>query len=428
MTDLQKIDSVPEYGSRALRPSLRGRVCSPWFICVVAFVVRILAICLVQSSHTGQMLRIWDSGPEIVNIATSIAGHRGFSSPFGIESGDTAWIPPIYPSLLAAIFMLLGPRSNAAAVTVLAMQALFSAITCIPLHAIAKRTFNEQSAVWIGWGWALFPYEVVMPGLFVWETFLSGFLVVLLCQLSTSDRKQHRWMPLGIGILWGVAALTNTALISLMPVFLFAPYSKRDLGNRRRAIALTILVCCLVVCPWMLRNWRVLHAIVPVRSNFGEELWMGNHAGGNGRIEFGLGPSDNAVELERYRSLGEIAYVRHRRIEALRFIRQSAARFFRLFLYRFRYWWFAEGENAAIFYSYRLLTLMSFGGIALALRECKGVRISTLLGTIIVFPFVYYVTDVYARYRYPIEPLLMIFAGYGLSRAFAISRNKIVNT
>ena len=80
---------------------------SPWFICIFAFLLRVLAIGMVQGAP-GKLAHIWESGPEIVNIATAISSHRGFSSPFGIESGPTAWIPPVYPGLLAGIFLIFG--------------------------------------------------------------------------------------------------------------------------------------------------------------------------------------------------------------------------------------------------------------------------------------------------------------------------------
>jgi hypothetical protein len=395
---------------------------SPWFICISALLVRVLAIGLIQGAP-GKLSHVWESGPEIVSIATSISNHRSFSSPFGIETGPTAWIPPVYPGLLAAIFLIFGQRSVLAAATILAAQAMFSALTCVPLHAIAKRAFDERCAVWSTWAWALFPYEVVLPALFVWETFLSGFLAVLLCYLSTSERADETRGRVGAGVLWGVAALTNTALVSLMPVFLFAGYRERR--KRGKTIAAVVLVAILAILPWTVRNWAVFRTFIPLRSNFGEELWKGNHAGGFGRIEFGIGPADNLAERERYRDLGEIAYVRQRRWEALQFIRQSPIRYGHLVLYRLKYWWFAQGENAPIFIFYRLLSALSLTGMALAWRRWRANGMLQLLGAVVIYPLVYYLTDVYARYRYPIEPFLMVFAGYALSRAFEFGRSKI---
>ena len=395
---------------------------SPWFICICAFLLRVLAIGMVQGAP-GKLAHIWESGPEIVNIATAISSHRGFSSPFGIETGPTAWIPPVYPGLLAGIFLIFGQQSVLAAATILIVQAILSSLTCVPLYAIAKRTFDERSAVWSTWAWALFPYEVVLPGLFVWETCLSGFLAVSLCYLLRSECADERWGGIWAGVLWGIAALTNAALLSLMPVFLFSGYRERRM--RCKGVATVVLIAVVVICPWTVRNWAVFRTLVPLRSNFGEELWKGNHPGGLGRIEFGIGPADNVAQRERYQQLGEIAYVRQRRWEALQFIRQSPIHYARLVLYRVEYWWFAQGEGAPIFIFYRLLSVLSLTGMALAWRRWRVTGTLPLFGAVVIYPLVYYLTDVYARYRYPIEPFLMVFAGYALSRAFEFRRSKM---
>lgn len=422
MTKVWRKTGVAECESAARPSNSRLRMHFPLLICMVAFVLRILAMGMVQHWPLNEKSGLWKSGLEIVNIASSISSHKGFSSPFGIDSGPTAWIPPIYPALVAAIFTLFGPRSNAAAMTILTAQALFSALTCIPLYAIAKRAFDENCALWSTWGWALFPYEVLVPGLFVWETCLSCFLMALLCYFSMNLSPDDRWEQISAGALWAIAALTNTALIAAMPIFLFAPHLKRPVHFPYKAIATVILVALLVVCPWVVRNRHVLSAIVPVRSNFGEELWVGNHEGGIGRIESGLGPADNEAEREHYRSVGEISYVAERRAKAMHFILESPAGFLRRAFYRFRYWWFAEGEAAPLFTLYRFLTLISFAGIALALLRINTASVLTIVGGILIYPLVYYVTDVYPRYRYPIEPFLMLFAGLALSRLLVLDK------
>jgi 4-amino-4-deoxy-L-arabinose transferase-like glycosyltransferase len=415
---------VPEGKPRfELRAQVR-RMRSPWFIFFVALFVRLLALSMAQPWPLNPASPFWKSGLEIVNIAHSIASHRGFSSPFGIESGPTAWIPPVYPYVVAGIFMVLGPRSNLSAVAILSMQALFSALTCLPLYAIAKNAFDEDCAVFASWAWALFPYAFLIPELFVWETCFSGFLLTLLCSLCLTPPSTGWWNWLAVGVLWGIAALTNTALVSVMPVLLLAPYFTMPLHASIKPIAVIILISMLVVCPWILRNRLVLGRLVPVRSNFGEELWVGNHSGGMGRINFGFSPSDNVAERDRYNRMGEIAYVTERRGEAVNFIRANPAHFVSDAFYRFRYFWFAVGEPAPIFTCYRLLTVISLIGILLALRHKPGMPIVRLIAAISVYPLVYYLTNVYARYRYPIEPFMMVFAGFAISRTFVIFRKK----
>ena len=399
---------------------------SPLFICSVAFCMRLLAFGMVQPWPMNEASPFWKSGAEVVNIAASIASHRGFSSPFGVPSGPTAWIPPVYPYIVSTLFMALGTRSNLAALSILTLQALFSALTCIPIYGMAKQAFGETSAAWASWGWALFPFAIVLPGLLVWETSLSGLLLAFLCYLSIDlpgAGRSTRTALLGVG--WGIAALTNTALLSVMPVFLICPYLTRPVRLPGKRIAVILVISALVTCPWLLRNWRQLGAVVPVRSNFGEELWLGNHEGGAGRIEYGVGPAENESERQRYRALGEISYVAQRRTEAIDFISEHRIQFLRQTLYRIRYWWFAEGESARIFIPYRFLAIVSLFGMALALRTITKGSVLTIVAAIVVYPVVYYLTDVFARYRYPIDPLMMVLTGFVASQMLAFARRKI---
>lgn len=390
---------------------------------MVAFGLRMVAMKMVQNWPVNATSPLWKSGLEIVNIASSIASGKGFSSPFGVDSGATAWIPPVYPTLVGGLFRLLGERSNLSAIAILVLQGLFSASTCIPLYAITKQVFDEQCAAWTTWGWAVLPYALLIPELFIWETSLSALLMVVACYFSLNlheDALNAIWA----GLAWGIAALTSTALISVLPVLLCVPHLKKVTPFPYKAVSTALLISILVVCPWMIRNLRVLHAIVPVRSNFGEELWVGNHEGGTGRIQSGFGPSESDIERERYRRLGEILYLRQRQAEAVRFIRQNPAQFARWMFYRLRYWWFAEGESAPIFTFYRFLTFVSLVGVALSLPRMKdGATLAIFLSTV-VFPVVYYLTNVYARYRYPIEPFLMMFGGFAISRLFMLGKNE----
>jgi hypothetical protein len=42
-----------------------------------------------------------------------------------------------------------------------------------------------------------------------------------------------------------------------------------------------------------------------------------------------------------------------------------------------------------------------------------------------VYPVVYYLTDVFARYRYPIDPLMMVLTGFAASQMLASGKRKV---
>src|SRR5204863_1716089 len=128
---------------------------------------------------------------------------------------------------------------------------------------------------------------------------------------------------IGFGLLWGVAALTNTSLISFLPASgLWAWY--RSSKQKKPALAGVVLASVFFVAtiaPWLVRNYEVFGKFILIRSNFGAELRLGNGPGADGTWMSYLHPTQNSVEMKRYEQLGETNYIAERKREALEFIR-----------------------------------------------------------------------------------------------------------
>ncbi len=130
-------------------------------------------------------------GFETGSIAASIATGHGFASPFGTQTGSTAWIGPVYPYLCAAIFKMLGVFTPASAAAIFALNSLFAALTCIPLFLLAERAFGRTVASWTGWLWALCPLFLRWPITWVWEISLSALLASTL-QVAAIQASESR--------------------------------------------------------------------------------------------------------------------------------------------------------------------------------------------------------------------------------------------
>ena len=94
---------------------------------------------------------------EMGRIGRAIATGRGFADPFNGPTGPTAWESPLYPYLIAGVFRLTGVYTQASAFILLAINSVFSSLTCIPIFLIARRCFSERVAAWSAWAWALLP-------------------------------------------------------------------------------------------------------------------------------------------------------------------------------------------------------------------------------------------------------------------------------
>ena len=313
-----------------------------FWILLIAFSVRVATI-LISHSYK---FRINDDnfsfGWEMGRVGRAIAAGEGFSSPFNQRTGPTAWEPPLYPFLIAGVFKLFGIYSHASAFVLLVINSVFSALTCIPVFLISKRTFGERVAVWSVWTWALLPYVTYWCTRWVWETSLSTLLLTVLVWLTLVMEERNGIKPwLEFGVLWGISALTNTSVLAFLPVSgLWIWYHRWKRGKRSLGgVVLASLIFFALIMPWLYRNYKTFGQLIFIRSNFGAELRLGNGPGANGTwMEF-LHPTQNVHEMRRYMGMGEIAYVTERKKEAMEFIRQDYLRFLGLDIKRFIYYW-----------------------------------------------------------------------------------------
>ena len=88
------------------------------------------------------------------------------------------------------------------------------------------------------------------------------------------------------------------------------------LTNAAAAVAIIIL-CCV---PWTIRNYRVFHQFVPLRSVLGLQLWLGNNDQTQDIFRGDLHPIYNSAEREQYIAMGEIAYMQQKKQEAISYM------------------------------------------------------------------------------------------------------------
>src|ERR1700733_2056762 len=411
-----------------------------FWIVIVAFAARFGYIIIGHtynfSSHKHVLTALanekdFDFGFEMGRIGRSLADGQGFSNPFNETTGPTAWEPPLYPFLIAAIFRLFGVYSRVSALVLLSLNSIFSALTCIPIFLIAKRCFDDRVAVWTAWTWALLPSVIFWCTRWVWEASLAALLLAVIFWLTLTMGDSDGTGPwLEFGLLWGIAALTNTALLSFLPVAgLWIWYHRAKLGKRcLGGVFLATVVFAACITPWLIRNHRTFGQFVFIRSNFGAELRLGNGPGADGTWMDYLHPTKNVAEMHRYLDLGELAYVAERKREALDYIRSDHKRFFELSLRRFIYYWAGlpkSSENAMLGFLRNSLFLASsvlaFWGLGRALRRHKpGAWLFFWL--VFAYPLVYFFVFPHPRYRHPIEPELGILILYVISEVQSRSR------
>jgi 4-amino-4-deoxy-L-arabinose transferase-like glycosyltransferase len=408
-----------------LRTWARLRTSLFWIV-VIAFLLRVGWIIVGHTYKFKPAENNFGFGWEMGRIGAAIVSGHGFSNPFGAETGPTAWESPLYPYLIAGVFRILGIYSRSSAFVLLSINSLFSALTCIPIFLIARRIFSEKVAVGAAWTWALLPSVMIWCTRWVWETSLSALLLTTIFWLALTMEDREGLMPwLEFGLLWGVVALTSTVLLSFLPASgLWAWHHRARRGRRSFAgVVLASVVFCACITPWLLRDYRTFGRFIFIRDNFGAELRLGNGKGADGTWMQYLHPTQDVYAMRQYTAMGELPYIAMRKQQALDYIKADYARFFRLCVKRFIYywagpprlaqtWWLAQVKNSLFLAS----SVLMFWGLGRALRQRRpGAWL--LLWLILLYPAVYYIVYPNQRYRHPIEPAMTILGVYLLTEA-----------
>ena len=399
------------------------------FLFVCGFILR-FGFVLWKKMYVGDEHSNNPFGVEICSIAAHIVRGKGFSSPFHIETGPSAWIPPIYPYFVALIFRLFGLYSSASAIVILGFQCVLGAATGIAIHALGRRTLGPQIGWFAAWIWALSPIFFRWAVSWIWDFAASAFLVTLVfvVTLDAAERNSSRhWLMLGA--LWAVIALTNPALLTLLPfTFLYAALKNyRAYRSWFASLALSATLFAALVSPWLIRNAIVFHRPVFFRSNFWFEFHLGNYHFSNGMGWAGKHPTANPAELQKYASLGEMAYIDHYKEESLRFVREYPSEFRDLTLHRA--WWFWDGTPLRYQahewwqpWEFWPLSLLGWLGLLFALtRRPRGWNLYA--AALLVYPLPYYFVYPVAKYRHAIEPVLLLLSVYVVSLVWSEFRS-----
>jgi 4-amino-4-deoxy-L-arabinose transferase-like glycosyltransferase len=367
------------------------------------------------------------------NIAASLASGHGFSSPFRIDTGPTAWMPPVYPWILAEIFSVFGVRTYDSFLAAVALNILCSAFTCIPIYFTGRRIGGLGVASIATWLWAFFPNATLNTFESMWEASLAALLAAIILWATLAIEKSERWRDWSAyGLLWGITLLTNATLVALLPWLL------RWLAHRRWKVpartakavfakpALAFGVAFLCCVPWTIRNYSVFHRIVPIRSTLGLQLWIGNNENPQEAWKEELHPIFNSAERAHYIEMGEIEYMREKRRDAIEFILTHPGRDVRQLVSRFIATW--SGGTPTPIQDFIRTPGLWFRGVLIfnffvAVGAATGIVVlwkqrSAYLFPLavfpVVFPWAYYLTLVVPRYRLPIDPAVMLLTAVAL--------------
>jgi hypothetical protein len=393
----QPAQAAPAADVASIPPRSRWRTIwrSPQWMVLVAFAVRVLWIALAHTYRIRTTENNFGFGWEIGRIAYSLAHGMGFSSPFGGDTGPSAWTAPVYPWIVSLAFRIFGSYSQASAFALLTFNSLCAALTCWTIYRSALRIFNPTVAIWSGWIWALLPYTIFWSVRWIWETSLSAFLLSLLFMLTAEmdgDGRLSSWI--GYGLLWGIAALTNPAALSFLPFAgCWLAYQLHRRGKPWVApVLLSAVIFWMTVMPWLVRNYEVMGQPVFIRDNFGNELRVANNPLAEGLQVSAYHPAQNNLVLAKYKRMGEVAFCTDQGRLAKQWIAENPGKFAVITLRRVILFWagiprvlrsqrLADTKDAL----FLATSVLAIWGVLLAL-EAQGPRCISIRQSPILLP------------------------------------------
>jgi hypothetical protein len=163
-----------------MRRAIQKAATSLVLIVIVAMGVRVGFAWSQARKIAPSVLGIVPFQQETGNIAYALAEGKGFRNVFRTETGPSAWLAPVYPLLVAAMFKLFGTFTARAFFACVALNILFSSAACVPIFFAGKRIGGLGVAAGAAWLWAVFPSAVMMPFEWIWDTSLSVLLAALI--------------------------------------------------------------------------------------------------------------------------------------------------------------------------------------------------------------------------------------------------------
>lgn len=370
--------------------------------------------------------------PQYLELARGLARSGEYLAPQGIpdvfqggRTGEqTAFRTPALPALLALHFYLLGPSDLYPRLTLV----LLSSLTCVLIALVGRRLISIQSGLLAASCWAVWP-----PAL------LSGYaadrfhcenlgIFLLLAHIVTSLLALDRATPVRAvvsGALMGLAVLARGFFLLIIPFsllfFTLAPVAR---AKRARLAASFLVGLTLTLGPWMGRNWLLLGR--PVISNQTEAFYLGNNPWARGSSNgdlFTLGWKSPQIMLMEhkypgFREMGELERADAWRAEARHCVLQDPARFAWLLARKTAIFWGPSQDWSWGRYRYHfafalVMPFFVFGMCTLA-RRMRLPTILLLLGPVLGVYGACLMTFAHDRYRYTIEPFILLIAAVGL--------------
>ena len=335
-------------------------------------------------------------------------------------------VGPGYQFFLSGVYKVFGHNLG----VVWFLQSLMLAFSGLLAFLTSKELFKNKWHPTIGLvaaGLVALSPDLIMSSSMILTDILGIFLMMfsIWAFLRFYNRGGILILVLSSAALAG-AIMTRSALILLLPLLMIWLWQKKKLMY---ALLATFIVVSLFA-PWTIRNWKTFGMFMPFNAAGYMDFWWGNRVGATGEL-------DDAPEITKYinehdvKSASEYSILKGREFIFTQPIKFAGLVIKRASIYfsfiRPTGWWPFPGPRGynfnwirfvdlslSVLYSVIIFTL-GIAGIWKTLKDRATLDEKSLWLFVIataLMPLSILWLFVESRYRFPIYPLLAIFAGY----------------
>lgn len=180
---------------------------------------------------------------------------------------------PLWPLVIAAVYALKGPHD----INVRLVLSVIGAATCVLIYLFARDLFGNRIGSIAGLAATIYPFLFIYDGWLYSESLYTFLLFAFCYTLYRLQRSPNRPLMIVSGILLGLVSLTRPNGLLILGLFiawaLFIGLIKMQSWRMViQSIVIISLVALVLIAPWTIRNYRVTHMLVPIATGDGKVL------------------------------------------------------------------------------------------------------------------------------------------------------------
>ena len=233
-------------------------------------------------------------------LAMRMAAGQGYVD---LNGEPTAYRAPGYPAFLAGLYEVFGRSRWVGGTANAVLWTLAATLT----YALACQMLTPGRSLLAAAALAFLPVHLFRYTAILWnESLYTALALACLLTAFLLVRRPGWRLAALLGVLIGVSVYVRPTLL-LLPLLLPVLLTLNGVSCRRALPMAAVVMAVAIICvaPWSVRNYVMMGDFVPLSTNAGVNLYIGNGPGATGKYRgVGMSAEESEADLNRkYRRL-----------------------------------------------------------------------------------------------------------------------------